>query len=140
MGKIVRMSDLETNKAIARQFFRHFETGDVPATIALFHPDATYWFPTTREHYTMPQLAAGLEWIKSRLDGAMTFEIGPIVAEDGKVSIQAESFAKTVEGLPFNNRYHVYFEMEDGKIRRALEYNDTAHVYATLRAGQKRDT
>jgi hypothetical protein len=30
----------------------------------------------------------------------------------------------------------IYFELEGGEIRKAREYNDTAHVFATLRAGQ----
>ena len=44
--------------------------------------------------------------------------------------------ATTAEGVPFNNLYHLYFEITDGRITRAREYNDTAHVFATLRAGQ----
>ena len=91
---------------------------------------------TTRQTLTMSEFAKGLTWIQSRLDGPIAFELGPMIAEGNAVAIQLESFAKTVEGKPFNNLYHVYFEFDGGQIRRAREYNDTAHVFATLRAGQ----
>jgi len=32
--------------------------------------------------------------------------------------------------------YHFYFELRDAKIVAAREYNDTAHVRATLRADE----
>jgi ketosteroid isomerase-like protein len=36
----------------------------------------------------------------------------------------AESFAVTTEGKSFNNLYHTFFEIKDGKIAYAREYND----------------
>ena len=82
----------------------------------------------------MPEFAEALRWIQSRLKDGIRFELGAIVAEENKVCIMAESFATTIEGKTFNNLYHVFFEIEDGKIRYAREYNDTAHVFNTLRA------
>jgi ketosteroid isomerase-like protein len=130
---------LETNRQVVRTFFDRFAAGDIDGTVALFADDATYWFPTTRKVLPKPELAEGLRWIQSRLDGPIRFEIGPMVAEGNKVAVQVESFATTVEGKRFNNLYHLYFEIEGGRIQRAREYNDTAHVYDTLRAGQRRE-
>lgn len=127
---------VEAHKQTVRRFFELFSAGQVPAMIALFHDDATYWFPTTRKTHTMSEFAEGLAWIQSRLDGPIAFELGPMVADGNAVAIQLESFAKTVEGKPFNNLYHLYFEFEGERVIRAREYNDTAHVWATLRAGQ----
>jgi ketosteroid isomerase-like protein len=45
----------------------------------------------------------------------------------------AEIFAETIEGRPFNNLYHIYFQIENGRILYARECNDTAHVFSTLR-------
>jgi uncharacterized protein len=58
-----------------------------------------------------------------------------MVADGHAVAVQLESFAKTIEGKPFNNLYHVYFEFEGDRVKRVREYNDTAHVWATLRVG-----
>jgi ketosteroid isomerase-like protein len=129
---------LDANRRVARRFFELFAAGDVAATMALFADNATYWFPTIRKTFTKPELADGLHWIQSPLAGQMKFELGPMVAEGNMVAVQAESFATTTEGVAFNNLYHLYFEIADGSIARAREYNDTAHVFATLRAGQPR--
>jgi ketosteroid isomerase-like protein len=129
---------VEEQKEVVRQFFLRNSAGDVPGAISLFRDDATYWFPSTRETHGVGPLARGLEWVQSRLDGPIRYEIGTMVAEPNKIAVQVEGFAKTVEGAIYNNRYHVYFELEGDKIVRAREYNDTAHVYDTLRAGERR--
>ena len=125
---------LSENKNIARQFFLAFEKGDVAAAIDLFSPDAFYWIPTVRKEFGMVEFAEALHWIQSRLKDGIRFELGAIVAEQNKVCIMAEGFATTTEGKPFNNLYHIFFEIENGKIVYAREYNDTAHVLSTLRA------
>jgi ketosteroid isomerase-like protein len=125
----------EANKLRVRQFFERFSAGDVAGAVALFHDDATFWYPTTRETLTMSAFTAGLEWIQTRLDGAIRFEIGEMIAEGDKVAVQLESFARLVNGKDFNNLYHVFFEFDGEKIKRGREYNDTAHVFSTLRAG-----
>lgn len=127
---------LENNKQSVRQFFKCFSAGNIAGAMALFHDDATYWFPTLRETSAMPAFAEGLKWILSRLDGPIRFEIGQMVAENNKITVQLECFARTIEGVPYNNLYHIYFEFEGAKIRHGREYNDTAHVFKTLRAGQ----
>jgi ketosteroid isomerase-like protein len=129
---------VEAQKEVVRQFFQRFAAGDVPGTVSLFRDDATYWFPSTRETTNMSQFARGLEWIKSRLEGPICLEIGAMVAEPNKIAVQVEGFGATVEGARYNNLYHVYFELEGSKIVRAREYNDTAHVFDTLRAGERR--
>lgn len=138
-GEAVATPSAEAHKQTVRRFFELFSAGDVPATIALFHENATYWFPTTRKTVPMPEFAQGLTWILSRLDGGIAFELGPMVADGDAVAVQVESFAKTIDGKQFNNLYHLYFEFQGDRVVRAREYNDTAHVWATLRAGQRRD-
>ena len=121
-----------------RQFLELFSAGDIPGAISLFREDATYWLPTTRETLGMDKLPEALKFVQSRLDGPLRYEIGTMVAEPNKIAVQVEGFGKTVEGATYDNLYHVYFELEGGKIVRAREYNDTAHVYDTLRAGERR--
>jgi ketosteroid isomerase-like protein len=125
---------IATNKQIARQFFLNFERGDVEAVIGLFATNASYWIPTDRKEYGMTEFKEALRWIQSRLNGGIRFELGPVVAEQDRVCIQAESFATTTDGKSFNNLYHIFFAISGGKIAYAREYNDTAHVFGTLRA------
>lgn len=130
----MNQTTLAANKAIARRFFQAFEQGDIAATMALFAPRAIYWMPTVRKEFDMQEFESGLRWIQSRLKSGIRFTFGEIVAEGNKVRIMAESFAETIEGRPFNNLYHIYFQFENGRIVYAREYNDTAHVFSTLRA------
>jgi ketosteroid isomerase-like protein len=130
------IASAEAHKRTVRRFFDLFAAGQVPAVIALFHDDATYWFPSTRKTLTMSEFAESLTWIQTRLDGPIAFEVGTMVADDRAVAAQVECFATTATGKRYNNLYHVYFEFEGDRIRKAREYNDTAHVFATLRAGQ----
>jgi ketosteroid isomerase-like protein len=129
---------VEEQKEVVRQFFQRFAAGDIPGVISLFRDDASYWFASTRETLGMGELAGGLKWVQSRLEGPIRYEIGSMVAEPNKIAVQVEGFGKTVERATYNNLYHVYFELEGGKIVRAREYNDTAHVFDTLRAGELR--
>jgi ketosteroid isomerase-like protein len=128
---------VEKQKEIVRQFFLRNTAGDIPGVISLFRGDATYWIPTTRETLGMDKLPEALKFVQSRLANGIRYEIGMMVAEPNKVAVQVEGFGKTVEGATYNNLYLVYFEFEGDEIVSVREYNDTAHVFDTLRAGQR---
>jgi ketosteroid isomerase-like protein len=131
---------VEAQKEVVRQFFLRNAAGDIPGAISLFRGDATYWLPTTRETLDMDTLPEALRFVQSRLEGRIRYEVGTMVAEPNRIAVQLEGFAKTVEGATYNNLYHVYFEFEGDRIVRVREYNDTAHIYGTLRAGEPRVT
>lgn len=68
-------------------------------------------------------------------------DVAPVPAEDGGSRFQAavtNADSSIPKGAAYNNLYHVYFEFEGNKIVRAHEYNDTAHVFDTLRARERR--
>ena len=135
---MTKRSLVEEQKEVVRQFFQRFSAGDIPGVLSLFRTDASYWLATTRETLDLGRLADGLKFVQSRLKGPIRYEIGTMVAEPNKIAVQVEGFGTTVEGASYNNLYHVYFELEGGKIVRAREYNDTAHVFDTLRKGERR--
>jgi uncharacterized protein len=138
-GMTVTTSSLvEEQKEVVRQFFQRNSAGDIAGAVSLFRDDATYWIPSTRETQGMRPFAKGLAWVQSRLEGPIRYELGTMVAEPNKIAVQVEGFGKTVEGKTYNNLYHVYFEFDGIRIVRAREYNDTAHVYETLRVGERR--
>jgi ketosteroid isomerase-like protein len=131
---------VEEQKEVVRQFFQRNSVGDIGGAVSLFRGDATYWLPTTRETLSMDKLPEALKFVQSRLVGGIRYEIGTMVAEPNKIAVQVEGFARTVEGATYNNLYHVYFDLEGDKIVRVREYNDTAHVFDTLREGEHRRT
>jgi ketosteroid isomerase-like protein len=126
---------LERNKAVVRKFLSELEAGRVEEAIALFASNATFWSPSTRKTYTLEEISQALHWVNTCLTAPMKYKLGPLTAEDNRVTLLAESFATTIEGKAYNNVYNFYFELEEGLITVGREYNDTAHVWATLRAG-----
>lgn len=124
----------EHNKAVVRQFLAELEAGNVDGAIALFTPDGTFWSPSQRKANRMPEFAEALHWVNSVLEAPMRYEIAAMTAEDNRVAVLAESWATLKNGTPYNNLYHFYFEVEDGRITRGREYCDTAHIWQTLRA------
>ena len=99
---VTTSSLVEEQKEVVRQFFQRFSAGDIPGVISLFRDDASYWFASTRETLGMGQLAGGLKWVQSRLEGPIRYEIGTMVAEPNKIAVQVEGFGKTVEGVTYN--------------------------------------
>jgi hypothetical protein len=83
--------DVSFMSEIVRQFFQRYSAGDIPGAISLFQDDASYWFASTRETLSIGQLAGGLKWVQSRLDGPIRHEIGTIVAERNKITVQDSS-------------------------------------------------
>src|SRR5689334_22401061 len=98
---------VEAQKEIVRQFFLRNSAGNIPGVMSLFRGDATYWLPTTRETLGMDKLPAALKAVQSRLEGGIRYELGTMVAEPNKVSVQLEGFATTIEGATYNNLYNV---------------------------------
>jgi ketosteroid isomerase-like protein len=125
---------IEANKMLVRSFFDLLESGDIDGAIALFAPGGTFWSPSTRTAMPTADLANALRWVNTKLEAPMTYTLGAMTAEDNRVCVLAESFANMLNGKRYNNVYHFYFEIEDGLIALAREYNDTAHIWATLRA------
>ena len=56
-----------------------------------------------------------------------------ITAEGDQVALEAESHRIISEsGTVYNNHYHFFFEIRDGRIQRIREYMDTHHVNDVL--------
>ncbi len=125
----------EANKRVVAKFFEHLTAGRMADVADLFAADGTFWGPTARVFMPKAEILPVLEWVKSRLDGNMRMKIGTITAEDNRVVVLAESFAKLVDGKDYNNVYAFYFEIAGGKIKECREYNDGIHTAQTLMAG-----
>lgn len=125
---------LEANKAVVRRFFDRLEAAEIDEAVGLFAPGSTFWSPSTRKAMPIAELARALRWVNSQLVAPMTYRLGAMTAEENRVCVLVESFADMRNGKIYNNVYHFYFELADGLITAAREYNDTAHIWATLRA------
>jgi len=60
--------------------------------------------------------------------GGIRFTLHAMTAEGDRVAAEVESYAELVSGTVYNNKYHMLFEMADGRIRVVKEYGDTLHA------------
>jgi ketosteroid isomerase-like protein len=50
-----------------------------------------------------------------------------MIAEDDKVALQIEGRFPLKNGRLYNNFYHMYFQVRDGKVAVLKEYHDSLH-------------
>ena len=128
---------LEANKQIARRFFEHLNARDVPGALEILSDDVRYWIlgrreviPSAGEH-TKSQLARLFDIMMSRLENGMDMTVKGVIAEGDRVALEVESHGPLKNGRVYNNQYHIWMRIRDGRIVEVHEYLDTQHVVAT---------
>ena len=125
------------NKAIVSDFLATFSRGDVAGVLQKMADDATWWvsgtvqgFSGTYEKSTFGALLEGVKTVYK--NGAMQFKPISMVAEGRFVAVEASSYAELTNGRIYSNRYHLLFEIRDGKVLRVKEYMDTQHAHSVF--------
>jgi ketosteroid isomerase-like protein len=73
--------------------------------------------------------------LRARLTGPVQFRFDRFISDDERVVMEAHGHAMTHEGRPYDNRYCVIFDIDEGKLHRIIDYVDTELVTAVLFAG-----
>lgn len=58
----------------------------------------------------------------------LRFTITGTIAEEDCVALEAESYGRTREGRLYNNRYYIFVQLADSRIKTVREYLDTGLV------------
>ena len=66
-----------------------------------------------------------LAGVDAVLSTPIEFDFIEMTAEGNRVSTVANGFATTIDGTPYNNRYHFLNHVEGGKVIRHLEFLDS---------------
>ena len=125
------MNQAEANKAVAANFLRAIERGDLAAIDALLAPDFHWWVagwgPRTRT-----ELLAGLQRTMSGFEQRRITTTG-FTAEGERVAVEAEGHFER-PGLVYRNTYHYHylFIVHDGCIASGREHFDTAAAAAAF--------
>lgn len=129
------MADLESNKAVVRQFFEHLSKGDVDALMKLYSDSFTissFWvagslpFSGVHRREAVPGLVAG---VRSVFPEGIRYTPRSMTAEADRVSVEAELYGKHVTGKIYHNFLHY---LREGKIESFKEYFDTMHAHEVL--------
>ena len=127
------MSNLEANKAIAREYFERIAAGDAEGTAAMFAEDGAIILPSKT---LLPSETRGRAAIKAMIEplGQIFPETGLRViadlmtAEDDRVAVVGHSEATHASGKLYRNHYHFLLIIRDGLIVESREYMDTLHM------------
>jgi ketosteroid isomerase-like protein len=126
------MSDqLESNKAVARQFFALLSSGDIDEALSLFTDEGEWWVagedgPGSSK--SMPDIAAQFRMVLEGPGKGVTFTERGIVAEGDRVVVEIVGAGTLSNGNEYRNRYCFIVQVKDGKICGGNEYMDTAHA------------
>lgn len=134
------MTESESNKAIVTQFFNALNKGDVDTIVNTYAAEG--WVRTMGNTlisgtFSRDQVAATAGGIFEVFPQGLTFTILSMIAEGGKVAVEALSEGQHVSGKVYSNEYHFLFEFKAGKLLKLKEYMDTERVTDILCGGQR---
>lgn len=131
------MTSLEQNKAIVTTFVEALGRGDAQAVKNLCAPDiqalctGTSVLSGTRG---LAEIVAATGMLGQFTRNGIRFEILQITAEDDRVACEMKGHSELVNGMRYDNEYHMLFTLRDGQVHRMKEYLDTKLTDATLGA------
>lgn len=127
---------IEENKRLATQFIGRLSAGDIAGALDMMTDDATWWIAGKPEQlpaaglYDKARIARLLNNLIGQLPNGLTMTVKSLIAEDNRVSVEAESYGELQNGRVYNQQYHFLFIVRGEKVEAVKEYLDTQHVYA----------
>lgn len=128
----------EANKQLALDFINHLTNGETSAAMELFADDATWCVAAAAgvgaheaEHRGIKTKAEFLEllsWLYRQLPQGIHMAPKHVLDEGALVSVEAQSYTRTLAGKLYSHLYVFLFKIRDGKICQAREYFDRLHV------------
>jgi ketosteroid isomerase-like protein len=124
------VSDSDESRQVVLEFLAAVSAGDMERIERVLSPDARCWLPgpphwgrvLTREEY-LESFGVFAEQMAGEFDA----KLGPVVAEGEHVCVQMESAFRLRNGKLYNNQYHLYYRVQDGRIVVVKGYFDTLH-------------
>jgi ketosteroid isomerase-like protein len=124
---------VSSDKELVSSWFTALNEGRLEDAWAVMDPSCEYWLPRTRTAVPASVFAGGYtKLVSERIEGGLLFDVGEMTAEEGRVSVRAESHGKLKGGPEYNNLYHFLFELDGGRIIKVWEYGDTLHAATVL--------
>ncbi|MCY4425742.1 MAG: nuclear transport factor 2 family protein [Halieaceae bacterium] len=129
------MPGIEHNKQIVDKFYECLGSYDVAGLKEIVTEDLimnVHNSGSVGGEITIEALPMLIQALQTVCPGGIRFELLDVTAEDNRLSVRANGYAKTVDGGEYNNRYHFLFKFRDGKIFETHEYMDSLLVENVL--------
>ncbi len=126
------------SKQIVQQFIDDLAGGNVDAVTAAFADDASWWLPGTlpvsgtykgKQEIFEGFFATAQSYFEPE---SLSIHVKSMIAEDDAVAVEWVAKARSAQGTPYENYYHVRFDLKDGKIQEVREYVDTLYAKDTV--------
>jgi len=126
----------EANKKVIERFNELLGVGDLEGAYALTTEDLSWFSLSGRKTFGRQELKEVTKWVlKAALREPVKLTTLETTAEDDRVAVMANGRAVTIDGVEYNNMYHMLYKFRDGKICAAWEFNDTYYSRQTIRRG-----
>lgn len=130
----------EDNVAVVHRFFEAMNAGDVATIVESYADDGccvTMGKTLISGSFDKTQVAMAVARISEAFPDGIRFVIHAITAQDDRVAIEAESFARHASGKDYNNQYHFLARLRGGRIVEFKEYCDTEHITDVICGGMR---
>jgi len=128
----------EENRKIIERYFEFVNAGDGEGFTSLLADDVTFWVPLALPHGGLYEGKAAVLRLfgdaMSLYDPSVGIHctVEQLTAEDDRVAARIQNRGKTITGLTYDNPYHFFFRLRDGKIVEIREHLDTLYAYNVL--------
>ncbi len=122
----------EANRKLAVTYFEYITSNRLNEALELLAEDATQWIQGSPRVMTKADIKNLLTWELGTFEGIPAFKINGTTAEGNRVAIECELDAPMTSGKRYQNKYHVLCEVENGKLKRIMEYTDTGPARAAF--------
>lgn len=126
------------NKQVVSGFINALASGNVEVINSTLADDATWWLPgslpVSGTHRGKKGIFEGFLAKAAPLfqPGSLAIEVRNTIAEGDCVAVEWIARGKTAKGKPYENYYHVMFEVKNGKVQTIREYVDTLYAKEVL--------
>lgn len=129
-------------RTVVLAFIEAINRNDVPAALEYLAEDATWWLPPALPgvggtHRGRDAILRDFMVPVAALFQPGSLRIEPVgtTVEGERVAVEWVARARSTADAPYENHYHVLFEVRDGRILAVREYLDALTVQRTLFAG-----
>ncbi len=126
---------LEDNKATVLEFLGHMVRSEMDELISLLTPDFHMWIAgdlINSGSFVGPDAEAHLRGTgggsSDLFKSSVRLDIGEVTAEADRVCVEAATYGELTAGGFYENTFHFFFRVRDGKVAEMKEYMDTKHV------------
>lgn len=129
---------IQDNKAIAKRFIEGLGSCNVDELELTLNDTAIFWIMARSEGLPLPrrmtktELCSNTRRMADILPNGISHKITGMIGEGDHVAVETECYAELPGGKKYNNLFHFFITIRDGKVETIREYTDLLHTKQAL--------